>query len=518
MRRAVWQVTAAIFCLLLLIFTVPGTVSAEEAAPPPEEETAMAEDISHVRLVTDNNGFPSLFRLFDKELYLSEPADGPCHLTLEAQQGMGSLYMMFTTLYGEYQVTNGDTGVTKTCGKDGFLHEFIDLVELFGTVPKKVTLSFENTVTIRELYVFTEGQTPDFVQKWKHPEENNTDMILFSTHSDDEHLFFAGILPYYAGELGYQVQVVYFTDHHNLQQGTRNMEALNGLWSVGVDTYPVFGPFEDFLVKEKISEAYTILKNVYGWTDDDLVGFVVEQLRRFKPMVVVGHDFHGEYGHAQHMVYANMLAAAVEVSMDPVVYPETAEKYGIWDVPKTYFHLWPENPIVMDWDQPLERFGGETGYVVSTRWGFEKCHVSQIASFAWYYSYKWRATDIQVYSPREFGLYRTTVGPDVEKNDFFENVTIHAELNRIAEEKRLTEEKAAEAAAKKAAEEEAARKAAEEERLRQEAERAKLEAEQAGQLAKEAAQRKNQIIVAVSGGVLIAGILAGVILIKRKKK
>ncbi|MBQ4178508.1 MAG: DUF4406 domain-containing protein, partial [Elusimicrobia bacterium] len=38
------------------------------------------------------------------------------------------------------------------------------------------------------------------------------DMMLFSTHADDEHLWFAGLLPTYV-DRGYDIQVVYFTNH-----------------------------------------------------------------------------------------------------------------------------------------------------------------------------------------------------------------------------------------------------------------------------------------------------------------
>jgi LmbE family N-acetylglucosaminyl deacetylase len=45
--------------------------------------------------------------------------------------------------------------------------------------------------------------------------EGGADLVLFSAHGDDEHLFFAGLLPTYAEERGYRVQVVYLTDHRN---------------------------------------------------------------------------------------------------------------------------------------------------------------------------------------------------------------------------------------------------------------------------------------------------------------
>lgn len=87
----------------------------------------------------------------------------------------------------------------------------------------EITLTFDNgPVTINEIVAYTPGQVPDTVQKREAPKEDGTDLILFSTHSDDEQLFFAGLLPYYAAELDYEVLVVYLTDHHNVDTTRRS--------------------------------------------------------------------------------------------------------------------------------------------------------------------------------------------------------------------------------------------------------------------------------------------------------
>jgi hypothetical protein len=133
--------------------------------------------------------------------------------------------------------------VEHICGEYSFLHDFLDLVAIFGTAPSSVTLRFETgKVRLNNLYAFTTGETPDFVQKWQPPADGNADMILFSTHGDDDQLFFAGLLPYYANAKDYTVQVMYLTNHRN-ENDARVREMLNGLWAVGCDTYPVFGQY-----------------------------------------------------------------------------------------------------------------------------------------------------------------------------------------------------------------------------------------------------------------------------------
>ena len=263
-----------------------------------------AQNISGHKLITDHTGFHSIKHLFNKNKFLGSTTEGNASLTLEYPDGIGYLYFIFYKEYGSYTVINNDTGERVTCGTDNFLHEVIDLTALFGALATSVTVDFSNgPVGICELYVYTPGYLPEYVQQWEPAKEGQTDLILFSTHGDDDQLFFAGVLPYYTA-LDYEVLVVYLTDHRNNVQ-IRIHEMLNGLWSVGVRTYPVFGSFYDFYC-ENLEIAYTI----FGQLDtsrDDIVGFITEQLRRYRPQVVVGHDFAGEYSHGQHMVYADCL-------------------------------------------------------------------------------------------------------------------------------------------------------------------------------------------------------------------
>lgn len=469
------RIICALLCLILLFPCLNFfPVRAEET-----EEITPAENILSHKTITDYSGFRSLTHLFDGDDHWGSPSNANCSLQIENDTGIGSLYTVFYRNQKYYTVTDNATGTVYT-REDPFLHDFLDLEAVFGTIPTSVTITFgPDDLIINELYAFTPGQVPDFVQRWELPNKGDTDLLLFSAHGDDEHLFFAGILPYYAGELGYQVQVVYLTDHHNNVGPTRLREMLDGLWAVGIHTYPVFGTHPDFMQREITTTYMQYERN--GITREDLIGFVMENIRRFKPKVVVTHDFNGEYGHGQHMVLADVVTAAVEISMDAAQHTESAEKYGVWDVPKTYIHLYKENPIIMDWDQPLEAFDGKTAFYVSIYIAFQK-HKSQVADFESYYRNCSKATEIPKYSPIYYGLYRSTVGEDVEKNDFFENLTTHAEDAAIEEAQRL------------AAEEEARRQAEEEARLKAE-EEARLASEEAARqesLAQEAASQSTE--------------------------
>lgn len=382
-----------------------------------------AEDLSGKALVTAKGGISSVNALFDGRTMESVTIRRGGYLTLESETGIASVYLVFGKEPGSYTVTDEAAGTQETFGEDGFLHEFLDLQARFGSAPQRVTIRFEEeAVQLAELSAFGPGQVPDWVQQWQPPAQE-ADLVLFSTHGDDEQLFFAGLLPYYAWERGYSVQVVYLTGHRNMSM-RRSHEMLDGLWAVGVRHYPVFGPFGDYNSRS-LAQALEIYRNK-GIRQEDMLSFVVENIRRFRPKVAVGHDLQGEYGHGMHMLYADLLCKALAVSDDPTQFPESAERYGCWDVPKTYLHLYPENEIWMDWDEPLDSFGGMTAFQVTRDLGFP-CHVSQQSYYRWYFQGIEAAADIPEYSPCAYGLYRSTVGPDVHKQDLFENLTTYAQ-------------------------------------------------------------------------------------------
>lgn len=424
------RLLAAVMCLCAVLGLAPWAFAAETDAA----------DIT-AGTVFSGTGYDSFDFLKDKDNATYRRGAQDTVIRLDNEAGMHGLYLMFDLEFGEYTIRDENTDAAVTVGEYGFLHEYVDLVAAFGYAPTNLVLEFTGgRVRLSEIYVFSQGQTPDFVQKWAPPLDGGADILLFATHGDDDQLYFAGLLPLYAGEKGLGVQVAYMTNHRN-KTSVRCHEMLNGLWSVGVDVYPVFGTFDDFRI-DNMKGTYNTYRQK-GVTEEELLGFVVEQLRRFKPLVAVGHDIKGEYGHGMHKVYADLLMKAVAVSADETAYPELAEKYGVWDVPKTYLHMYAENPIVIDYDQPTVRFGGLTPFQVTQRYGFPCHETQQYDGFVrWLYGNSGnitKATQIQKYNPAEFGLYRSTVGADVLKNDFMENVVSYGEQARLEEERSLEE-------------------------------------------------------------------------------
>ncbi|MBO4368046.1 MAG: PIG-L family deacetylase [Clostridia bacterium] len=253
---------------------------------------------------------------------------------------------------------------------------------------------------MEELLVFERGKTPSMVQIWEETPEK-WDLMLVSAHQDDELLFFGGAIPWY-NALGKTVGVVYMADCGH----KRYEEALRGLWSCGLKNYPVFLNLPDKRLGS-LEYAFT-----FWGGEDKITEMLAEQIRRYKPDVVLTHDFEGEYGHKQHMVTAYSVANAIEAAADPARYPDSAEKWGVWQAKKLYIHLWKEERTDLDWERDVPGFGGLTAMEIARR-GYDK-HRSQQRGvhFSWGYEYpNWI-----------FGLYSTTVGPDTTGTDLFENI------------------------------------------------------------------------------------------------
>lgn len=421
---------------LILVAAMALSVSAEEPQ--------MAVDISD-NTVFSGTGYRKFDFLTDKDAKDYYTSGGNAAVALDNPEGIASLYLMFDLEYGEYTIKDNNTGSTIHAGTYNYLHEFVDLKAGFGYCPTSVTLLFSNgAVRLSEIYVFSAGETPDFVQKWEPPLDGKADMLVMPTHGDDDHIFFAGLFPYYAGQLDYAVQVAYLTDHRSLTN-ERIHEMINGLWATGVENYPVFGFKWDFLTRGYVLKAAYETYADLGISREDLVGFAVELFRRFQPQVVVGHDVMGEYGHPMHRIYSEMIMAATEISADPESYPDTAQKYGTWDVPKVYLHLLKDNPIVINYDIPLDHYDGLTAFEATRKYGFP-CHVTQQYPISYWMNYmgfkgdSTKASELKYYSPCEFGMYRSLIGEDVAKNDFMENIISYAEQERIDQE-RLEQER-----------------------------------------------------------------------------
>jgi len=320
-----------------------------------------------------------------------------------------------------------------------------NIYSLYELLPDTKVIQLKLTAkdqSICRIGVYSAGELPANAQKW-NPPVDKADLMVLSTHQDDELIFLGGTIPYYAVALHKPTVVVYMANCARY----RRAEALNALWKMGVRDYPDFINLKD----EKVGSIEAGIKLWGG--KDNVLSLVVERIRRYKPEVIVTQDLNGEYGHNQHKITARCAKYAIDAAADPSQYPESAQKYGAWQVKKLYHHLYDENKIVMDWETPLDAFGGKTALQIA-KIGMKE-HSSQTDAFV--------VKSHGTYDNSKFGLYFTTVGEDEAKNDFLEHIDPDASANYLAEHAEEIEAQKAASAAELAAAAETAQAAPDEE-------------------------------------------------------
>lgn len=329
-------------------------------------------------------------------------------IAITAPEGkpIAGLYVCFGNMPESWEIQTSDDGkdwFTAVPGDTRFLHAYVALPQPAQHVRLAVTSEKKTALRINDLFVLSEGDLPDWVQVWQ-PTEEKADILFLSTHPDDELIFFGGAIPTYAVEQQRKVVVAYFTRSNT----TRSSELLNGLWHMGVRTYPVIGTFKDSYAKN-LKAAYKSAGGK-GKVNEWIVGLY----RQYKPEVVVTQDTNGEYGHKQHMMIADAAQNCIALAANEDEFTASTIAYGTWQVKKLYLHLYPENQITFDWTVPLKSMNGATGIELAEE--AYTLHKTQASSGM-------SVTETGTkYDNRIFGLAFTTVGEDVRKDDFLENI------------------------------------------------------------------------------------------------
>lgn len=378
----------------------PETTAAPETAPttcPTEAPEPPAEQImegvgiylagkNYADVLSDEMRWSKLFFRTDQTI------------RIESEQPFSALYLIWETLPGAYTV-QWDGG-TQTCGGEGFLHDYVLLPE--AVTAAELTVQEEGRWELCDLSLFTAGDPPQTVQTWLPPCED-ADILVFPTHSDDDTLFFGPLISLYAIERGARIQTAFMVSHSN--EYARDHERLDGLWELGVRHYPVVGDVRDSLTE---NGANTDPEHILAWQ--------VEQIRRFRPLVAVGHDLNGEYGHVQHKQNAYYLTQAVEAAGDSEAYTDSAQRYGAWDTPKLYLHLYEEGTLLLDVNTPLSNDPlGRTPFEIA-----ESAYQKHVSQQQYYFQVMQDGSHMDC---RIFGLYRTLVGED-QSGDLLEHINM----------------------------------------------------------------------------------------------
>ncbi len=373
-----------------------------------------------------------------QDTYASGTAGG--YLILSCDSDIGFLYIEFNKAPGTWKLTSGSGSAD--CGQKGFIHEYADVSGVFGST-KSVTLTFPEGAEIAEIHVYGVGVVPSDVQLWDTAWDT-ADILLLSCHSDDDQLYFAGVIPYYTQVRKVRVQVVFFTEH--LNDNIRWHERLDALWTAGLRNYPVVSEFPDAFSTTLSGARSNFAKS--GFTEEEITAWLAYQIRRFRPLVAVTHSYDGEAGiytngagHGQHMAAAEWLTAAVEIAANSGANIRGLEAY---DLPKLYIHCYEENKILLDLiDKNYDELGGISPFNVSQNAFL--LHESQYTGWSTIKMWMWgtnfpvskpetisvkKASQISLNCPLNYGLKRhaAAVPADSLCNDFLENLTPYDEI------------------------------------------------------------------------------------------
>lgn len=393
-----------IVCItVLLVAVVLGCTSNVAAA----ESESTAENIAKKCKYTFSSNSSKKSKLIDGDLstlYFCEKS-GKQYIEIDLNGNPAQcLYIKWKKPCSCWQlsVDTGDGfGDAEMRGKYSLVQEYAELPE--GTV--RVRISTEDAATapleILDLYIYGNGKLPGSVHKWQ-PTPGTAELMVVSTHQDDELLFFGGTIPYYSGELGLDTLVVYMA----YDNGLRLHEALEGLWLCGHRQNPVFLCYPD-----KYCTSLDGAKRY--WNEDNVSKSLTRLIAQYRPQVIVTHDENGEYGHGQHMLTVKCVKNAIKNAADSDYMSASFPSLDTYSVPKCYLHLYGKSKVVMPWDKL--NLGGKSSLEAAQK-AFKQ-HTSQ-----WSTGFRVRMSGRNNCS--KFGLYHTTVGKDTKCNDFFENITL----------------------------------------------------------------------------------------------
>ena len=330
------------------------------------------------------------------------------YVTITSQIPMHGLYLCFRTMPEyEVQVDQGNGWEKLADGNPEFLHVYYELggakqVRIQATSEKKVRFGFN------EISIFGEGSVPEWVQRWE-PTPEKTDLMFMIAQPDDELIYMGGAIPVYAVEQQHATAVVCMA----YDNPSRRSELLNSLWSMGYRYYPLI--YSQNKLKNDNKEK------------EQAAAFAADAIRRCKPEVVVTLDENGEGKNGQRKMAAALCRDAFDAAA------EDSELEG-WQAKKLYMHLYGDDPIELDWEQPLASRNGLNAITVA-----RQAHLYYKTQDA---SEKSVLTTGAKFPNNRFGLVKTLVGEDQRKNDFLENIPT-GDLTKAPELTDLTVDKTA---------------------------------------------------------------------------
>jgi LmbE family N-acetylglucosaminyl deacetylase len=246
------------------------------------------------------------------------------------------------------------------------------------------------------------------------PQPEKAALMVVLAHPDDE-AYFPGLIPYLCLVRRLPVVVVVMTSgeaglNPPGDRSLREEEMRRACRIYGLPSDPLFARFADGAYLGTLEDNWKL------WGGEDKAAeYLVQQIRRYRPDVVVTHALDGEYGHPNHVGTALSVTKAVAWAAAADARPVPSGGPPPWPVQKLYVHRWATRPMEHRWNIPILGMNGRTCQQLGVEGGQQ--HVSQ-----GYAGKDFSELDGPMLT--RFGLYATRVGADKTGGDFFENVDL----------------------------------------------------------------------------------------------
>lgn len=366
-----------------------------------------AQDITDKCTITASGNAKQLPHLFDND-YTTEWASahrGYIEVAAPENDKVHGLYVSFGGFITNWCVeAQDDSGnwvkVYET--EDQFYNHYIPLTEGYQSVRLKcMAPDFDHVLHVTEMHVLGAGEVPGWVQQWQNF-TGKADIVLMVTDPGDEYLFFGGLIPHYVAQ-GKEVMLCVIVNTASQYKS----QLLDGLWHCGMTNYPYIAYF-------KPNMASTARQQYALWSEVQFVRHVSRIVRIYKPDVLVTHSQEGEGIDGGHRVCADAAIRSIKSAVDSKYDVGYGYKlYGNWQLPKLYLHAPDSGEVTLDYNQPLDYFGGKTAFEIASE------------AYALQDYQKKMAEEMRtdgVFNGAAFTLHSTFAGDDTHFNDLFENI------------------------------------------------------------------------------------------------
>lgn len=392
----------ALLLMLALLLALPALA---------QEPAAETQDITDLCTFTPSNAKSDLPKMRDGKYktYWSSTKKGYLEISSPDDTPMYGLYINWAQYITNWSLQvpdeNGGWTTIRAYEPDLFNTVYNEYLPLEGGYTRVRLLcqspDDRHALHIAEIHVLGEGEVPSWVQQWK-VFSGKADMVLLITDPGDEYIYFGGLLPYYAAQ-GKEIMLCVAVNTNSAYK----CELLDGLWHCGITNYPYIAYFKPNLCRSLRAQYDT-------WSEVQFVRHVSRIVRIYKPDVLVTHSVGGEGGDGGHMACADAAKRSVHTAMDDKYDVGYGVKlYGNWQLKKLYLHNQDDNMITLDYNQPLDFFGGKTAMEVAQEayamQSYQRKSVPQLRTDGFY-------------NGAVYGLAYSNVGEDTVGGDMFENL------------------------------------------------------------------------------------------------